>query len=79
MPLLPRGALLAMMAAAAPLAAPVAAPLAAQVTVTCDAALNSEYQSRGLTATNRPVIQPDLLLSAPVGRAIVTAAAWASI
>lgn len=56
-----------------------AAPLSAQVTITGDAALNSQYQWRGLTTTNRPVWQPDLLLAAPFGRATVTGGVWASI
>ncbi len=56
-----------------------ALPLAAQVTITGDAALNSQYQWRGLTTTNRPVVQPDFIIAAPVGRVVMTAGAWASV
>lgn len=56
-----------------------AAPLSAQVSITGDAALNSQYQWRGLTTTNRPVWQPDIIVAAPLGKATITATAWASI
>jgi hypothetical protein len=41
-----------------------AAPAVAQVTIGADAAFNSAYNWRGLSLTNKPVIQPDLWLSA---------------
>jgi hypothetical protein len=56
-----------------------AASLSAQVSVTSDAAFNSQYQWRGLTTTNRPVIQPDLIVAFPLARATVTAGAWGSV
>ena len=37
------------------------------------------YVWRGVTATNRPVIQPDLSLSVPVRAGTLTLGAWASI
>jgi hypothetical protein len=56
-----------------------ALPLSAQVTITGDAGLNSQYQWRGITTTNRPVVQPDFIVAAPFGRLAVTAGAWASL
>ena len=55
-----------------------AASLSAQVSVTSDVAFNSQYQWRGISITNRPVIQPDLIVAVPMGRATLTAGAWAS-
>ena len=52
-----------------------AMPAAAQVTIGVDAALNSQYVWRGLSYTNKPVIQPDLWLSA----AGFTAGVWANV
>jgi hypothetical protein len=52
-----------------------ATPVTAQVTIGADAALNSAYNWRGLSLTNKPVIQPDLWLSA-YG---FTAGVWANI
>jgi hypothetical protein len=66
-----RAALVAMMA--------ISASVSAQVTITADAALNSQYQWRGLTLTNRPILQPDLIVNVPAGRLTVTAGAFASI
>ena len=53
--------------------------LTAQVTVTGDASINSQYQWRGITTTNRPVVQPDFFVTVPAGRATVTAGAFASL
>lgn len=66
-----RGVLIAMLAAAS--------PLAAQVTLTSDAALNSQYQWRGITTTNRFVVQPDFIVAAPFGKSVVTAGAWVNV
>jgi len=52
-----------------------ATPVTAQVTIGADAAFNSAYNWRGLSLTNKPVIQPDLWLSA-YG---FTAGVWANI
>jgi len=52
-----------------------AAPAAAQATLGADVALNSQYVWRGLTFTNKPVIQPDLYLSFSG----FTLGAWGSI
>ena len=57
------------------LALGAAVPAAAQVTVGADAYLNSQYVWRGLTFTNKPVIQPDVWLSA-YG---FTVGAWANV
>lgn len=57
----------------------VSLPLAAQVTITGDAGLNSQYQWRGITTTNRPVLQPDLIVAIPAGRLAVTTGVWASL
>jgi hypothetical protein len=47
------------------LAAGAFSPASAQVSVNLDLATNSAYQWRGTTMTNRPVLQPDLLVSVP--------------
>jgi hypothetical protein len=52
-----------------------AAPAAAQATLGADLGLNSHYVWRGLTFTNKPVVQPDLYLSLHG----FTAGAWLSI
>jgi hypothetical protein len=54
-------------------------PAAAQTTLGWDAALFSSYVWRGLTLTNKPVFQPDLYLTVPVGKASFTAGGWANI
>jgi hypothetical protein len=59
------------------LAAPT--PAAAQATVAWDAAVFSSYVWRGVTFTNRPVLQPDLSLAVPLGRASLTAGGWANV
>lgn len=52
--------------------------LAAQVEVSSSLAFNSQYQMRGLTTTNRAVVQSDLLLAIPVRGGSVSIGAWAS-
>jgi hypothetical protein len=52
-----------------------AVPAAAQVTIGADAGLLSAYVWRGVSYTNKPVIQPDVWLSA-YG---VTVGAWANV
>ncbi len=56
-----------------------AAPTAAQVTVGADAALFSDYVWRGITYTNKFVIQPDAYLTFPTGPATFTAGGWFNI
>lgn len=60
-----------------------ATPLApARLALTVDLALNSAFVSRGVTTTNRFVLQPDLLLEVPLGRAgrtTVTLGGWTNI
>lgn len=53
-------------------------PVAAQG-VTADVAVNSQYQWRGLTTTNRPVVQPSVVLAAPFGPFTVAAGTWGNI
>ena len=57
----------------------VASPAAAQVTVGADAALFSSYVWRGLHFTSKPVIQPDLYVTVPVGKASFTAGGWGNV
>jgi hypothetical protein len=52
---------------------------AAQTTLGWDAAVFSSYVWRGLTFTNKPVLQPDLYLTFPLGNASFTAGGWANI
>lgn len=59
----------------AALALMTAVPAAAQVTIGADAAFNSAYVWRGLSFTNKPVLQPDVWLSA-YG---FTVGAWANV
>jgi hypothetical protein len=54
-------------------------PALAQTTVGADLYLYSSYVWRGLGLTNKPVAQPDLYLTIPVGNASITGGGWASI
>ncbi|MEO8139934.1 MAG: hypothetical protein ABI742_09815 [Gemmatimonadota bacterium] len=56
-----------------------ATPASAQVTLGWDAAVFSSYVWRGVTYTNKPVFQPDLYLTIPVGAASITAGGWANV
>ncbi len=56
-----------------------ATPASAQTTLGLDVGGFSSYVWRGLTYTNKPVIQPDLYVTIPVGKASVTAGGWANI
>lgn len=51
----------------------------AQVTIGADAYLYSSYVWRGLTFTNKPVLQPDLYVTIPAGNASITLGGWATI
>jgi hypothetical protein len=51
----------------------------AQVTLGWDAAVFSSYVWRGVTYTNKPVLQPDVYLTFPLGKASLTAGGWANI
>lgn len=55
------------------------APLAGQTVAGADASLMSRNVWRGLTYTNRPVLQPDLFLAIPRGRMTWTAGGWSNI
>jgi hypothetical protein len=54
-------------------------PASAQVSVGADAGVFSAYVWRGLSLTNKPVVEPDLWLSFPVGSGSITAGGWANI
>lgn len=51
----------------------------AQAVVSGNVAWASAYVFRGVTNTNRAVLQPDVTLAMPVGAGIVTIGAWTSI
>src|SRR5512147_1034469 len=51
----------------------------AQTTLGWDAAVFSSYVWRGVTYTNKPVLQPDLYVTFPLGNASFTAGGWANI
>jgi hypothetical protein len=51
----------------------------AQVTLGWDAAVYSSYVWRGLSFTNKPVFEPDVYLTVPLGKASLTAGGWANI
>ena len=57
----------------------VASPAAAQATIGLDAAVFSSYVWRGITYTNKPVLQPDAYVTIPLGKASVTAGGWANV
>jgi hypothetical protein len=44
-----------------------------------DASLYSSYVWRGLSLTNKPVLQPDLYVTFPAGNASITLGGWANI
>jgi len=54
-------------------------PLKAQTEVGIDLGLFSSYVWRGVTSTNKPVMQPAAYLSIPVANASVTLGAWSNI
>jgi hypothetical protein len=54
-------------------------PLSAQTEVGVDLGVFSSYVWRGLTRTNKPVLQPAAYLSVPVGNASVTLGGWSSV
>ena len=56
-----------------------AAPATAQVTLGWDVAGFSSYVWRGVTLSGKPVIEPDLYLTIPLGKASLTAGGWANI
>jgi len=56
-----------------------ATPAAAQVTVGADLGLFSDYVWRGITYTNKFVLQPDAYLTFPTGPASFTAGGWFNI
>jgi hypothetical protein len=66
------GGTIAALAAAVP-------PVAAQTTLGFDAAVFSSYVWRGVSYTNKPVLQPDLYVTIPLGGASFTAGGWANI
>jgi hypothetical protein len=51
----------------------------AQVSISAETGFNSQYVWRGVTSTNRPVIQPDVSLSLPIRRLTLTAGAWGNV
>lgn len=51
----------------------------AQPSLTVDVGLNSAYVWRGVTSTNRFVVQPDLVFSAPVRGLTLSLGAWGNI
>jgi hypothetical protein len=56
-----------------------AVPAAAQVTVGADVGLFSDYVWRGITYTNKFVIEPDAYLTFPAGPASITVGGWGNI
>jgi hypothetical protein len=60
-------------------AAMCAAPVSAQTEISADLGLYSSYVWRGLSLTNKPVAQPAVYLSIPVGNASLTLGGWSTI
>jgi hypothetical protein len=56
-----------------------AAPVAAQAEIGLETGLFSSYVWRGISYVNKPVLQPDLSLSIPLGGAGLTIGAWGNI
>jgi len=50
----------------------------AQATIGADASLFSSYVWRGLSLTNKPVLEPDVYVTIPAGKASITAGGWFS-
>jgi hypothetical protein len=73
LPCLRRALRAGLLAAALPLA------LAAQTTVMSDVALYSRYEWRGVTFANRPVLQPDLIVTTQAAGGSITTGAWANL
>ncbi|MGH7536532.1 MAG: TorF family putative porin [Gemmatimonadales bacterium] len=57
----------------------VAGPASAQVTLGADAGIFSDYVWRGITYTNKLVVQPDLYLTFPAGKASITVGGWGNL
>jgi uncharacterized protein Gcw-chp len=53
--------------------------LSAQTEIGVDLGLQSSYVWRGLTMTNKPVMQPAAYLSVPLGEVSLTVGAWSNI
>jgi hypothetical protein len=51
----------------------------AQATLGVDASLFSSYVWRGLSLTNKPVLEPDIYVTIPAGNASITLGGWANI
>jgi hypothetical protein len=66
-------------AAALALTVASAAPAAAQTEIGLETGLFSSYVWRGISYVNKPVLQPDLSLSFPLGAASLTVGAWGNI
>lgn len=56
-----------------------ATPAMAQTTFGWDASLFSSYDWRGTRLTNKPVFQPDIYVTFPLGSASLTLGGWANI
>lgn len=56
-----------------------AAPAAAQTEFGITASFYSAYVWRGLSLTNKPVLQPDVSLSLPLGGASLTLGGWSNV
>lgn len=67
-----------LLAAASLAALLAAAPAAAQATATANVALNSAYFWRGITFTNRSVVQADVSLAIPILGGSLAGGAWAN-
>ena len=57
----------------------VVTPVTAQPTLSADVGLNSQFVWRGVTSTNRFVIQPEMMLDVPVRGSTLTLGAWGNI
>jgi hypothetical protein len=56
-----------------------ATTVAGQATVAADIGLNSQFVWRGVTSTNRFVIQPEVTLAIPLRRSTFTLGAWGNL
>jgi Bacterial protein of unknown function (Gcw_chp) len=54
-------------------------PAGAQTTLGADVGLFNAYVWRGITYTNKFVVQPDVYLTVPVGSASITAGGWGNV
>src|SRR5215208_3326001 len=57
----------------------IVTPVTAQPTLSADVGLNSQFVWRGVTSTNRFVIEPEMMLDVPLRGSTFTLGVWGNI